>query len=124
MSNDDIQTIIDLVNEVTDPAQAERISRAAAVRVSDLQREAATSSFGGAVFPSRTINEAGFCIGDKVEFGSMVSPRYLIGRKGMVVTKVNRKSVKVRVPDEVGFGRFQGKQNVGCPNSIIRKSEG
>lgn len=88
------------------------------------QRDMNTSSTIDSVLFGAILSDplADYKIGDLVEFGPTASPKYLIGRRGMKITKVNPKSVKVDVPDEPGFGRFAGKGNVGCPKTIIRKS--
>lgn len=70
MSSDEVQTIIEMIREVQDPAQAAEIRRAATVHALGLSGEAAD--------PERHsvgANEAGFKVGDAVEFGEHVRPR-------------------------------------------------
>lgn len=134
MTNDDIQTIVEFIASIgaddlegirTVSAAVERHPAMIQYRADQQSYQQDLAGLRGAFDQQRAgagLNEAGFKVGDAVEFGELVAPRYLVGRKGMVVTKVNRKSVKVTVPDEEGFGRFRGKSNVGCPNSIIRLS--
>lgn len=56
--------------------------------------------------------------GDMVRFGDQISPKYLIGLT-VTVTKVNRKSVIVSVPNDPLFGRFRGKRSIRVPLSLI-----
>lgn len=57
-------------------------------------------------------------VGDTVTFTAPISPKYLIGQEARV-TKVNRKSVVVDVPDEPSYRRFRGATGVRCPISCI-----
>lgn len=57
---------------------------------------------------------------DKVRFNSLISPRYLTGREAIVV-KRNPKSIVVNCPNEPGYGRFAGKENIRCPKSVLEE---
>lgn len=115
MSTTDIQDIIDFIADVdaTDFAGIERIRQAVT------QHPAANWTRTPQRRRGRGIaNEAGFTVGQTLKFAGQISPGYLKG-KTVVVQNTNAKSVVVDCPDQPEYGRFAGKSNVRCPNSVV-----
>jgi hypothetical protein len=123
MSKDDVQAIIELIKEVDDASSLREIRQFLDTHPVLLAErgstQAASQAIAAGLFGSTT---PPFRVGDAVEFNGSVSPKYLAYRKGMVVVKVNDKSVVVDCPDDPGFARFKGKKNVRCPKSLIQHS--
>lgn len=57
-------------------------------------------------------------VGDVVIFNSSIRPKYLEGKEAKV-TKVNRKTVTVSIPDDPNYRKYAGSASVRCPVSLL-----
>lgn len=59
-------------------------------------------------------------VGDVVVFTDDIKPKYLAGKKAVIV-KVNRKTVAVDCPNDPEYRAYCGAHSVRCPVGIVRK---
>ena len=59
-------------------------------------------------------------VGDSVGFNSQANPKYLQGKVALV-TKVNKSTVTVDMPEDYSLRKYSGSRGVRCPISIVDK---